>query len=140
MSGGANSFIISSTVQELWFFENSLKLAKNAKITDSSEILIFFLVQTNEFWLTLIHELDKTNKILKFWKNWESENAFFRFWVHLKVRKFYTFQKMLTFGARKTRIIRFFFFANFSALKLYRTGSRLIFFVGFFKTFSFGSY
>ena len=61
MSESANSFIISSTVQELCFFENSIKLAKNEKNTDSSEILKDNLVQINVFWLILMNELNKNN-------------------------------------------------------------------------------
>ena len=66
MSVGTNSFFISSTVQELWVFENSLKSAKNAKKINFSEILKICKVQIKEFYLILISEFHKTSKILNF--------------------------------------------------------------------------
>ena len=79
MSVGTNSFFISSTVQELWVFENSLKSAKNAKKINFSEILKICKVQIKEFYLILISEFHKTSKILNFLKFWESENSSFGF-------------------------------------------------------------
>ena len=54
-------FLLTLIRQELWIFKKLVKLAKNATITDSSEIFIFiFLVKTNKFWQILMNELDKT--------------------------------------------------------------------------------
>jgi len=54
-------FLLTLIRQELWIFKKLVKLAKNATITDSSEIFIsIFLVKTNKFWQILMNELDKT--------------------------------------------------------------------------------
>ena len=66
MSVGTSSFFISSTVQELWVFENSLKSAKNAKNINFSEILKICKVQIKEFYLILINKFYKTSEILDF--------------------------------------------------------------------------
>ena len=101
MSGGTNSFFISSTVQELWVFENSLKSAKNAKNINFSEILKICKVQIKEFYLILISEFHKTSKILNFQKFWKYENSSFGFYVHLKKQNIYIFQKIQSFESRK---------------------------------------
>ena len=75
-------------------FENSLKLSKNAKITDSSEIKKK-IVQINVFWTILMSALEKVLNKLGFWK--------------CLFLDFGSFQKMLTFGARKTQTVNFFF-------------------------------
>ena len=59
-----NNFFISSTIQELWIFENSLKSAKNAKNINFSEILKIYKVQIKEFYLILINEFYKISEIL----------------------------------------------------------------------------